>query len=297
MHPKETSGSLATPGSSHAWPLIPTVSVCSGPGLLNPIRPGGLKRTRKQTSREGEAAAWQSRTAGPISLARSFGHGIKYVLSATGPVLPRAARVPFRPEVPHFEALPGMDTEAPPSEQGLERYRAYLWTLARLQLDGLAAAKLDASDIVQQTLLEAHLHRDQFRGAGPEARAAWLRQILAHNIADGLKGLNRARRDIRREQSLDAGLDHSSACLGAWLASAEPSPSEQACQHERAIRIAEALTRLPVAQREALILQHFEGRSLADIANRLQRTPAAVAGLLKRGLRQLRQELAAEGLS
>lgn len=189
-----------------------------------------------------------------------------------------------------------METQAPQSGQGLERYRAYLLMLARMQLGGLASAKLDASDIVQQTLLEAHTKRDQFRGASHDDRAAWLRQILAHNIADGLKGLNRAKRDVRRERSLEAAIGDSSACLGAWLSSGDPSPSEQACQHERAIKMAEALNRLPAAQREALMLQHFEGWSLAEIADHLQRTPAAVAGLLKRGLRQLRQELAAEGL-
>jgi RNA polymerase sigma-70 factor (ECF subfamily) len=163
-----------------------------------------------------------------------------------------------------------------------------------MQLGGKADGKLDPSDVVQQTMLEAHAKRDQCRGATPEQQAAWLRQILAHNIADGLKGLNRAKRDIRRERSLEAQLAESSACLGAWLSTGDPTPSEQACQHERAIRLAEALGRLPSAQREAIILQHWEGWTLAQIADHLDRSPAAVAGLLKRGLKQLRQELTAE---
>jgi RNA polymerase sigma-70 factor (ECF subfamily) len=188
-----------------------------------------------------------------------------------------------------------MDTAIPRPAENLDRFRAYLWTLARMQIGRRAEGKLDPSDVVQQTLLEAHARREQCRGVSPEQQAAWLRQILAHNIADGLKGLNRAKRDVRRERSLEAQLAESSACLGAWLASGDPSPSEQACQHERAIRLAEALGRLPAAQREAIMLQHWEGWSLAQIASHLDRSPAAVAGLLKRGLKQLRQELSAEG--
>jgi RNA polymerase sigma-70 factor (ECF subfamily) len=55
--------------------------------------------------------------------------------------------------------------------------------------------------------------------------------------------------------------------------------------------LADALNRLPEAQREALVLQHWHGWSLDEIGRHLGRSPAAVAGLLKRGLRQLRQSL------
>ena len=54
---------------------------------------------------------------------------------------------------------------------------------------------------------------------------------------------------------------------------------------------ADALARLPDAQREAVTLQYWHGRSLNEIAAHMGRTPAAVAGLLKRGLKQLRQAL------
>jgi RNA polymerase sigma-70 factor (ECF subfamily) len=57
------------------------------------------------------------------------------------------------------------------------------------------------------------------------------------------------------------------------------------------VRLAEALGRLPEAQREALVLQHWKGCSLAEIAEQMGRTRTAVAGLLKRGLSQLRVEM------
>jgi len=95
----------------------------------------------------------------------------------------------------------------------LERFRSYLHLLARLQLQGRPPARLDPSDVVQQTLLEAHRQRGQFRGQTDVERAAWLRQILAHNLADAARRLHRDKRDVRRERSLEKELEQSSAQL------------------------------------------------------------------------------------
>jgi RNA polymerase sigma-70 factor (ECF subfamily) len=160
-----------------------------------------------------------------------------------------------------------------------------------MQLGERQNHRVDPSDLVQQTLLEAHEKRDQFRGQSDAERAAWLRRILANNLADTLRALGRAKRDTARERSLDAELEASSAKLGAWLSSEQTPPSEAAQRHEDAIRLADAIARLPEAQRDALILQHWHGSSLAEIAEHLGRTPAAVAGLLKRGLKTLREAL------
>jgi RNA polymerase sigma-70 factor (ECF subfamily) len=172
---------------------------------------------------------------------------------------------------------------------GLERYRAYLLVLARLQLDPRLRGKLDASDVVQQALLQAYRAREQFRGHSEAERTAWLRQILAHCLGNALRDFTRDRRDVQLEQALDA----SSARLGAWLSAQQPSPSQRAIEQEQAVRVAEALARLPEAQRDALILQHWHGWSLAEIGEELGRSPAAVAGLIKRGLNRLRELLPA----
>jgi RNA polymerase sigma-70 factor (ECF subfamily) len=174
----------------------------------------------------------------------------------------------------------------------LEKFREYLRLLARLQLDPRLRGKLDPSDVVQQTLLEAYEKRDQFRGTTEGEWLAWLRQALAHNLADALRAFGQAKRDIGRERSLEAAVEASSRRLEAWLAAAQSSPSQQAEKHERAVRLAEAIAALPEDNREALVLHYCEGLPLADIAAHLGRTPAAVAGLLKRGLKQLRARLA-----
>ena len=180
----------------------------------------------------------------------------------------------------------------PPSQtEAFERYRQYLLTLARVQIDPKVRHKLDASDVVQQTLMEACGQRDQFRGTSDGEMAAWLRQILVHNLADALRSLRRAKRDIARERHLAEAMDRSSARLGAFLATDQSSPSLHARREEQAIAVADALAQLPDAQREALVLQHWHGWTLKEIAGHMDRTPAAVAGLLKRGLKHLRQIL------
>jgi RNA polymerase sigma-70 factor (ECF subfamily) len=177
-----------------------------------------------------------------------------------------------------------------PGEEGptLERFRAYLHLLARMQLGPRLQGKLDPSDLVQQTLLQALEALDQFRGRTEAELAAWLRQILAHNLANAAGDLGRAKRNVTRECSLEAALEQSSARLEAWLAVEQPSPSQQAERKEQVLRLAEALASLPEAQQEALTRHHLQGWSLEEIGRHLGRSPAAVAGLIKRGLKQLR---------
>jgi RNA polymerase sigma-70 factor (ECF subfamily) len=174
------------------------------------------------------------------------------------------------------------------SGPNLERFRAYLRLLARLQLDPRLQGKLDPSDVVQQTLLQALQALDRFQQRSDAELAAWLRQILAHNLVNAARDLGRAKRAVAREMSLEAALEQSSARLEAWLAAEQPSPSQQAERKEQVLRLAEALGSLPEAQREALTRRYLQSWSLDDIGRHLGRSPAAVAGLIKRGLKQLR---------
>ena len=93
---------------------------------------------------------------------------------------------------------------------------------------------------------------------------------------------------------MQQAVDASSARLEAWLAGPEPSPVAVAEQNEQVLRLADALATLPGPQQEAVIRHYWQGETVGQIAADLGRTPAAVAGLLKRGLRQLRQTLAHE---
>jgi RNA polymerase sigma-70 factor (ECF subfamily) len=182
----------------------------------------------------------------------------------------------------------------PPAADELERYRGYLRFLAAAHLGPRLRGKVDASDLVQQTFLQAHAALDQFRGATDGELAAWLRRILARNLAHATRDFGRGKRDVRRERSLEEQLGASSARLGTWLAADQSSPSQRAAYNERMLRLADALLALPEAQHETLVLHYWHDWPVARIAEHLGRTPAAVAGLLKRGLKQLRELLPAE---
>jgi RNA polymerase sigma-70 factor (ECF subfamily) len=173
----------------------------------------------------------------------------------------------------------------------LEQHRAYLMLLARLNLGTRLRARVDPCDVVQQTLLEAHRSSQGFSGAGPQL-TAWLRSILACQLARITRDLHREKRDVSRECSLQTALEESSARLEAFLAAEQSSPSQQAQRNEWAVRVAAALETLPEDQREALLQHYYQGRTVAEVAQAMERSAASVAGLLQRGLKALRRLLA-----
>jgi len=164
-------------------------------------------------------------------------------------------------------------------------------TIAHLQFEPKLREKLDASDIVHQTLLEAHQQQERFRGQSRAEFAAWLKQILIHNLLDVLRSFRREKRDISREQSLDASCERSTIRLAALIVADQSTPSMKVERDEQGLQLADALAKLPDAQREALVLQHWHNWSVLQIAEHMGRSRTAVAGLLKRGLTKLREEL------
>jgi RNA polymerase sigma-70 factor (ECF subfamily) len=170
----------------------------------------------------------------------------------------------------------------------VERFRECLCVLARAHVHPRSSSRIEASDIVQQTLLEACQQQHQFRGQSDAELAAWLKQILVHNLADALRGCERAKRDVRRERSLEGTIEDSFSRAEDWLAAIQSSPSQQAIRIEELLRLADGLAQLPEDQRESVVLHHLQGWSLAQMAEYLGRSESAVAGLLHRGLKKLR---------
>lgn len=169
-----------------------------------------------------------------------------------------------------------------------ETFREYLLILARAQVVRGRDSKLDASDVVQQTLLEAVRIRDKFHGTDPAEMAAWLRQILANTMLRNWRDLGRAKRDPGREQALQQDLDASSAGLEAWLAADCSSPSARVDRHERLLRLASALAKLPEEQREALVLRYCRNWKLAEIARHQGCSSPTVIERIQRGFDRVR---------
>ena len=170
-----------------------------------------------------------------------------------------------------------------------DRYRSYLIILARIQLAvaGPVRKKLDASDLVQDVLLKAYEAREQFNGTTAAEYAAWLRQILKNELADAQRRHGRKKRDAGKE----VRIDDSSTRLDQ-LAADQTSPSQHVAKLERTLRLAEALTALPEDQRTAVELRYIAELSQADVGVMIGRTGPGVAGLLRRGLSNLRKSLA-----
>jgi RNA polymerase sigma-70 factor (ECF subfamily) len=183
-----------------------------------------------------------------------------------------------------------MPTHQPTSER-LERFRDYLTLLARTQIGVKYQRKIDASDVVNTALFTAHQQRAQCRGSNDAELAAWLRRILASRLAEAFRALHRGKRDIEREQPLEAALDQSGTRLEDWLVAMQTSPSAKAIRSEQLMRLAWALGELPDDQREVVELRHLHACDVSQIAESLGRSRAAVAGLLRRGLRRLRELL------
>lgn len=174
----------------------------------------------------------------------------------------------------------------------LDAYRNYLTLLARLQIDRTLRVKLDASDVVQETFLEAHRDFEHFRGSSIGELVAWLRQILVRNLANQVRHYRGTkRRDIRLERHLGIAVDRSSEHLAEQVVFAGASPSHDAARCESAVVLADALGQLPADYRDVLVLRNLEELSFPEVALRMDRSVDSVKKLWARGLAQLRRLL------
>jgi len=169
-------------------------------------------------------------------------------------------------------------------------YRDYLRMLARVEIGRRLQSKVDASDLVQETMLEAHKNFPHFRGTSEPEFVAWLRQIMAAVLCGLVRRyLGTQKRDIRLERTLRESLDRSSLLLGQGFVDGHSSPSQQATRREQAVLLANALAKLADDYREVLVLRHLEGLSFPEISRRMGRSLDSVEKLWVRGLARLRQ--------
>jgi RNA polymerase sigma-70 factor, ECF subfamily len=166
----------------------------------------------------------------------------------------------------------------------LEKYRRYLWGLADKLLDDRAAARIDASDIVQQTCLSVHKQITEFDGHDDAQFAAWLRQIHERNIRNAARNLLHAgKRAIDREKRVSDAEAY---------AARQTSASQHAVRSEESARLARAIAQLPQDEQEALRRRYLDGESMVEIAAGMGLTKDALVWLMKRAMANLRQHLA-----
>lgn len=162
-----------------------------------------------------------------------------------------------------------------------ERCRGYLALAARSRVESWLRAKVDASDLVQQTLLEAHRGFAGFAGGTEAEWLAWLRRILDRNATDFVRHYRTAGRAAGREAILDA----------------EPpangeSPSAAAVRHESELQLSEALGRLTPDHREVIELRNLQRLPFDEVAARMGRSRPAAQMLWMRAMQKLQEEIA-----
>jgi RNA polymerase sigma-70 factor (ECF subfamily) len=175
--------------------------------------------------------------------------------------------------------------------QALEACRRYLLQIAQQELDAELRAKAGASDLVQETFLEAHRDFAQFQGSSEAELLAWLRQLLRHRVGKLARHYHTSKRRVGREVALDAG--NSSADPAGGLPAAVPSPSGLVMEQEQDQALQEALARLPDDYRRVIIWRYQEDRSFEEIGRFLQRSPEAARKLWARAIERLQEELEA----
>lgn len=174
----------------------------------------------------------------------------------------------------------------------LDAHRTALARRAEYLLGGRIASRVDSGDVVQQTFLDAYTAFPRFAGATAPEFACWLVSTLDFNVGRLLRDhTRRQKRAAGRERPLAPPPGGPAGADAHAVAARLTTPSQRAMRAEDAERVLRALDALPADQREAVYLRHLEGRSLAEIAERMGRSLSATAGLIKRGMQALRDSL------
>jgi RNA polymerase sigma-70 factor (ECF subfamily) len=173
--------------------------------------------------------------------------------------------------------------------QALEVCRRYLLLIADRELDADLRAKGGASDLVQETFLEAMRDFPQFGGTSEPELRAWLRRLLLNNLAHFMRRYRMThKRAVGKEVGLDG--DGSKDGVGAGLGAGTPSPSAHAMAHEQAAALQQALGRLPEDYRQIIGLRYQEQHSFEEIGRLMNRSPDAARKLWARAMERFRQE-------
>ncbi len=176
----------------------------------------------------------------------------------------------------------------------LSRYRARMRRMVQYRLDARVAARLDASDVVQEAMLAAAGEIHAYARERPVAFYAWLRRIAWERMIDlQRQHLDAQRRTVLREARLAGSFSENSLCeLARQLIGDGTSPSHHARRNETNARLARALEQLDPLHREVILLRYLEQLNLAETAAVLSITTDAVKMRQLRAIRRLRELLA-----
>jgi RNA polymerase sigma-70 factor (ECF subfamily) len=180
-------------------------------------------------------------------------------------------------------------------EQLFARHRPYLHRFVELRLDPRLRPRVDASDVVQEACLDALARLDAYLERPPMPLRLWLRQIaLDRTLKARRHHLGTARRTLDREVPLP---EQPSLLLAGRLLAGGPTPSEHLDRRELARRLRQAVAQLPEADREVILMRHFEGLSNQEVGCVLGIDPATASKRHGRALLRLHRLLFEGGIT
>jgi len=180
-------------------------------------------------------------------------------------------------------------------DQLFVKCRSYVGLVARAQVESWMHAKVDASDLVQQTLMEAHRALDRFRGTTDGEWLAWLRKILKNNAADFVRRYHGTeKRQARRELPLQVQAADRSHEFHRDPSDPGESPSQLVMRREREIEVADAVAQLADDYQEVIMLRNLQRLSFDEVARRMGRSRPATQMLWMRALRKLQEIMKVE---
>ena len=172
-------------------------------------------------------------------------------------------------------------------EVAFDRARPYLRLLAQTNLGERLKQKVDASDVVQQTLLQAHEDREQFKGSNEGQLVAWLKSILKNRLIDMARHWKGQKRDMDRDVNLQQKVDDSFRRVDDWLAMSQTSPSMAAQGKEDLLLLSSAVEQLPDDLRQVVVMHHLQGMKLVEISRNVGCDETTVGRRLFRGMQKL----------
>jgi RNA polymerase sigma-70 factor (ECF subfamily) len=176
----------------------------------------------------------------------------------------------------------------------LGQHRDRLRRMVALRLDPRLQGRVDPSDVLQETYLEASVRLAEYLQNPTMPFFLWLRFLAGQKLLTLHRHhLGTQMRDAGREVSLDRGglPETSSAALAAQLLGRDTRPSVAAVRAELKIRLQEALNGMDPLEREVLALRHFEQLSLAETAQLLGLTESGASRRHLRALKRLKEVL------
>ena len=203
------------------------------------------------------------------------------------------------PEAEKTQELLNLAREGDDAATGrlFERHREALRRMADMRLDPKIRQRVDASDIIQDVMIDANRRLQQYLDNPVMPFHLWLRQMTTDRIIDAHR-----RHRISQKRSVDleqapvvaSNLDHSTINVGPQITDGELTPAAAAIRNEMQRKFEQAVEEMDELDQEIIVMRHFEKLSNQEVAQVLQLSEPAASMRYLRAMRRLRKKFSSD---